>query len=78
MAVSLNNLPDLVLPEELDELARFRRGRSARLARRGLIKAIILPGGDIRFRREVVEQLLAGHTPDLFSGPTMKLAGGGR
>ncbi|MCK6465809.1 MAG: hypothetical protein L6Q93_13355 [Phycisphaerae bacterium] len=44
----------LLKPTELDSRLRFPRGRSARLARRGLIPCVRLPDGEIRFDPEVI------------------------
>jgi hypothetical protein len=76
MSVSLKNLPDLLLDTEVDELFRLPTGQSKRLAKKGLIKAIVLPGGKhVRFTRETVERMLTGQTAELF--PRMRIASGG-
>lgn len=55
--------PDLLTPRECDEYLRFPRGRSARLARRGLMDAVTLPDGSLRFRRAELQRLIDG-APD--------------
>ena len=45
-------------PAEVDSLFRWPRGRAKRLARADLIRHIRLPDGDVRFERNVVEQIL--------------------
>jgi len=50
----------LLLPYEVDKLLRLNPGHAKRLARRGLIPAVILPDGKtIRFKREVIDGLLS-------------------
>jgi len=50
----------LLTPDELDRLLRYPPGKSERLARRGKLPHVLLPGGDVRFDSEVVRGLLAG------------------
>jgi hypothetical protein len=52
----------LLLPEEVDKLLRLSPGRSARLARRGMLPHIRLPDGTIRFDAGAVEKMIAGNT----------------
>ena len=46
-------------PGDLDRRLSYRRGRSARLARKGLIPHVLLPDGEIRFDPEVIDKWLA-------------------
>lgn len=46
-----------LLPEKVDSLLQLPRGRSARLARRGLLPAVILPDGTVRFEPNIIETL---------------------
>jgi len=50
----------LLTPEEIDRLFRYPRGRAAKLAEAGLLPAIYLPDGEIRFDRQVIAEALAG------------------
>lgn len=50
----------LLYPNDVDELLRYPRGRSARLARRGLITCIVLPDGELRFERDAIDAWLRG------------------
>ncbi len=67
-------MPDvrLLTPEEIDDLFRFKKGRAARLARRGELPAIFLPGGDIRFHEDVILRLLE---PETNGGGFVRLVG---
>jgi hypothetical protein len=47
----------LLTPEEVDDLLRYPRGKSQRLARRDLLIHVTLPDGSVRFRREDIEKL---------------------
>jgi hypothetical protein len=49
---------ELLTPREVDVILRYPRGRSAKLARRGLLAAVKLPDGEVRFRRDVIEELV--------------------
>jgi len=49
-------------PSELDSRLRYPSGRSARLARKGLIPHIRLPDGEIRFDPDAVEKWLHERT----------------
>ncbi len=42
----------------MDARLRYPRGRSARLARKGLIPHVKLPDGEIRFDPEVIDEWL--------------------
>ena len=53
-----NKTSTLLVPEEVDSWLRLPRGRAQRLARKGLLPAIELPDGEIRFRRCDIEELL--------------------
>ncbi len=48
----------LIRPQELDRLLVYPRGRSARLARKGLIPCVVLPDGEIRVDPAVIEPWL--------------------
>ena len=48
----------LLTPSETDQLLRYPRGRSARLARARKLPAIVLPDGEIRFDQAAIERLL--------------------
>ena len=66
----------LLTPAEADELLRYPRGRSARLARRGLLPSVELPDGELRFPADLLEQVRRGHAvarPDGPNRPTMRL-----
>ena len=66
----------LLTPAEADRLLRYPRGRSARLARRGLLPAVELPDGELRFPADLVERL-ARHAPGGDGrGVIMRLVGG--
>ncbi len=54
----MNTKNELLIPEEIDNWLRFPRGRALRLARRGLLPAVMLPNGEIRFNRSDIEALL--------------------
>ena len=49
----------LLTPREVDQSLRYPRGRSIRLAKAGLLPAIFLPDGEIRFDQEAIEKALA-------------------
>lgn len=49
----------LLVPEEVDSWLRLPRGRARRLARKGLLPAIILPDGEVRFLRREIEEILS-------------------
>lgn len=50
----------LLIGLEVDDLLRLPRGRSERLARRGKLPCVKLPSGDIRFREEEIQRIIAG------------------
>jgi hypothetical protein len=50
---------DLLTPEEVDRFFRYPRGRAARLAKAGMLPAIFLPDGELRFDREAIAAALA-------------------
>lgn len=58
---------ELYKPTEVDEILRYPFGKSERLARRGKLPHILLPSGDIRFRKADIENLVR-----------VKKCGGGR
>jgi len=49
----------LLTAAEVDRALRYPRGRSIRLARRGVLPHVVLPDGEIRFEREAIADLLA-------------------
>jgi len=44
-------------PAEVDQILSLPNGRAARLARKGLIPAVILPDGTIRLPANIIETL---------------------
>jgi predicted site-specific integrase-resolvase len=52
---------NILLPREVDELLRYPRGRSLKLAKAGKIPFITLPDGEIRFDESEVARLLDPH-----------------
>ena len=48
----------LLVPREVDDLLRYRAGRSARLARAGKLPHVVLPDGEIRFFQHEIDELL--------------------
>jgi hypothetical protein len=48
----------LLRPSEVDRLLRYPRGRSARLARRGVLPHVKLPDGEIRFHESQIAELV--------------------
>ena len=50
---------ELLTGWEVDRLLRCPRGRSLRLARKGLLPAVTLPDGELRFHRADLERMLA-------------------
>lgn len=54
----------LLTPREVDQLFRYPRGRSVRLARAKVLPAVFFPDGQIRFEREAIERPLADMTRD--------------
>ena len=49
---------NLLTPGELDERLSYPSGRSARLARRGLIPHVVLPDSEIRFDPDAINEWL--------------------
>ena len=49
----------LLTSREVDLALRYPRGRSVKLAKAGLLPAIFLPDGEIRFNPEAIEEALA-------------------
>lgn len=45
-------------PRETDQLLRYPRGRSVRLARENKLPAIVLPDGEVRFDQATIDGLL--------------------
>jgi hypothetical protein len=60
----------LLTPEELDSLLRYPRGRAIKLAKTGLLPAIFLPDGEVRFDRGTIAEVLAGMTKRPEEGAT--------
>jgi hypothetical protein len=56
--MSADTLPKLMTGREVDLAFRWPRGRAVRLAKRGELPAVRLPGGDLRFDRADIEQLI--------------------
>jgi hypothetical protein len=46
-----------ILPKEVDDLFRWPRGRAKRLAIAGAIEHVLLPDGDVRFERHVIDRI---------------------
>ena len=55
-------MEQLLTSEALDKVLRYPGGRSARMARKGLIPHIRLPDGEIRFDAEQIEAWLGQHS----------------
>jgi predicted site-specific integrase-resolvase len=54
----------LMAPWEVDRLFRFERGSAKKLASQGDLPHVVLPGGEIRFVREEIDQFLRdAHRP---------------
>jgi hypothetical protein len=49
----------LATPGEIDRLLRLRPGEAERLAIAGRLPHVVLPTGDVRFRRADIERLIA-------------------
>ena len=60
----------LLMPIEVDRILRYPAGRYERLAKRGKLPCVRLPGGTIRFRELDVERLIS-------PGPNRNVAMGG-
>ena len=48
----------LLTPREVSQLFRYPRGRAVKLAKAGLLPAIFLPDGEVRFERKAVIEAL--------------------
>ena len=64
----MDDAKTLIQPSELDRRLAYRHGRSARLARQGLIPHILLPDGQIRFDPEVIDEWLHNHSTSIGTG----------
>lgn len=53
-------MPEFLTPDDVDRLLKLPEGKAARLARRGLLPAIILPDKSIRFDEECLRVFLEG------------------
>ncbi len=53
----------LLTPRDVDSLLRYPHGRSLKLARKGKLPSIVLPDGEVRFRRREIEILIDGDQP---------------
>ena len=53
------NEHDILTPGEVDQIFRYPRGRSVKLAKAGKLAAIFLPDGEIRFDRQAIIDALA-------------------
>jgi hypothetical protein len=49
---------ELLTPLEVDALFRYPRGRSANLARAGMLPVIMLPDGELRFNRRDIFDMI--------------------
>ena len=58
-AASLGVKKALLTPREVDQLLRYPRGRSAKLARTGKLPAVLLPDNEIRFHPRTIEDLVS-------------------
>ena len=54
----------LLTPRETDQLLRYPRGRSVRLARQNKLPAIVLPDGEVRFDQATIDRMLQDRPPD--------------
>ncbi len=54
----VESMEHLIEPRELDARLRYPRGRSLRLAKRGLIPCVRLPDGEIRFDPDCIDSWL--------------------
>ena len=50
---------ELLTPREVDQLFRYPRGRAVKLAKAGLLPAIVLPDGEIRFDHQAIANAIA-------------------
>lgn len=51
-------MDNLLKPREVDVVLRYPAGRTLRLAKKGLIRSIILPDGEVRIPESVVQNLI--------------------
>jgi len=51
-------MPDYLTPEDVDRLLKLPDGKAARMARRGLLPALILPDKSIRFDSKRLQAFL--------------------
>ena len=65
-------MPEFLTERELDKRLRWPLGRAKRLAGRGKLPHILLPGGTIRFEWETIEPLIV-RVP-LVAAPTKREA----
>jgi hypothetical protein len=61
----------LLVPNEVDQMLRWPRGRALKLARLGKLRSITLPDGSMRFALEDLNQMLiqGGLGAALLTGP---------
>jgi len=62
----------LLIPAEIDRRLRLPAGKAERLARRGKLPHIVLPGGEIRFDEAEIEQLLTPQPKEVTPCATAK------
>lgn len=48
----------LLIPRQVDQLLRYPRGRSMKLAKAGKLPHVTLPDGEVRFLEAEIEQLI--------------------
>jgi hypothetical protein len=70
-------MPQFLTPDDVDRLLKLPEGKAARLARRGLLPAIILPDKSIRFEEERLRVFLEGLAATR-GKPGMQAVHGGR
>ncbi len=51
---------ELLLPHEVDRLLRYPKGRAQRLAKKNRLPSVVLPDGEIRFRKSDIDRLIIG------------------
>ncbi len=49
---------ELLTAREVDQVLRYPRGRSAKLARDGMIRCVRLPDGEVRFLKSEIKRLI--------------------
>lgn len=49
----------LLTPREVDQLLRYPRGRSVKLAKAGNLPAVFLPNDEIRFQSGVIDEWIS-------------------